>query len=371
MAIPREAIWELEPHTAAKHTIIREYLKAWYPICAHGKFAAFTYAEGFAGPGIYKGGEPGSPVIALDVFLQRGLLQTNQQLNILLIEKDRSRYERLKAELADKAAEHGGLPPELVLDVKNDDCESALLPALQKVAPHREPFFAVLDGWGGPDAIPFDLARGAASWPGGEVLVTFQPQHLIRFAKVDERAQAGDRSFGSADWRAVVNEAKEDKKAFLVNAYRKSLISAGFAHVASFEMIDEKNNKLHLVFATNHILGLEKMKDAMWKVDRRQGFRFRDPRDRMQTELFFEETADLAPLRRAILGKLAEQQEISVSELRDFALEETVYRRKDATTVLRQMYRERRIVTTSGRAPTTSDMVRLGSTEEPAQDALF
>lgn len=32
MAIPKETIWEIEPHTQAKHEILRRYLSAWFPI---------------------------------------------------------------------------------------------------------------------------------------------------------------------------------------------------------------------------------------------------------------------------------------------------------------------------------------------------
>ncbi|WP_260326384.1 hypothetical protein [Streptomyces sp. TLI_185] len=44
-------------------------------------------------------------------------------------------------------------------------------------------------------------------------------------------------------------------------------------------MNDEGNRKLYLIFGTQHELGLEKMKDAMWKVDPSYGVRYRDPRD--------------------------------------------------------------------------------------------
>ena len=34
MAKPDETIWEIEPHTLAKHEILRRYLGAWFPILA-------------------------------------------------------------------------------------------------------------------------------------------------------------------------------------------------------------------------------------------------------------------------------------------------------------------------------------------------
>ncbi len=34
MAVPTDVLWERDPHTAAKHTLLRRYLSAWFPIMA-------------------------------------------------------------------------------------------------------------------------------------------------------------------------------------------------------------------------------------------------------------------------------------------------------------------------------------------------
>ncbi|MFE1166349.1 three-Cys-motif partner protein TcmP [Nocardiopsis sp. NPDC058789] len=370
MATPKDTVWPLDPHTQAKHLIISEYLKAWYPICAGGQFKEFTYAEGFAGPGVYVGEEPGSPVVALDVFLRRReLLRPGQHLNVLLIEERGDRLEELRRQVDRKFDEYGGRPSQLTVTFRKGECTTALLPTLQKLTPRRSPFFAVLDGWGGPDAIPLDIARSAANRPGGEVLVTFQPQHLVRFATTENGAQAGDRCFGSDDWRAVVDQPKKMKKKFLVDCYRNSLFKAGFRYAASFEMRDEKKNELHLVFASNHLKGLTKMKEAMWKVDKQHGVRFRDPRDPDQLEFYFEEKPELSPLRRALLNKL-EEGPGEVSELREFALCETVYRDVHAGMVLKDLLKVGTIESSTGkRVPRKQDRVWL-TKKEPTPPPL-
>jgi three-Cys-motif partner protein len=68
MAVPKETIWEIDLHTQAKHEILRRYLGAWFPILSRYS-GRIVYIDGFAGPGRYKGGEPGSPLVALDVAL--------------------------------------------------------------------------------------------------------------------------------------------------------------------------------------------------------------------------------------------------------------------------------------------------------------
>ena len=59
-----EVLWERKPHTGAKHDILRRHLNAWFPILTRWN-ERVGFIDGFAGPGEYLGGEPGSPAIAL------------------------------------------------------------------------------------------------------------------------------------------------------------------------------------------------------------------------------------------------------------------------------------------------------------------
>ncbi len=63
----QEVVWEIDPHTRAKHRILERYLQAWLPIMS-SRNERLVIVDGFAGPGIYKGGEPGSPIIELKAF---------------------------------------------------------------------------------------------------------------------------------------------------------------------------------------------------------------------------------------------------------------------------------------------------------------
>ena len=57
-------IWSIDPHTEAKHDILRKYLDAWLPIITRWN-GRVLYIDGFAGPGEYIGGRDGSPIIAI------------------------------------------------------------------------------------------------------------------------------------------------------------------------------------------------------------------------------------------------------------------------------------------------------------------
>jgi three-Cys-motif partner protein len=69
--MPDEATWPIEDHTSAKHELLRRYLGAWFPILvSRGFVRRVLFLDGFAGPGIYRGGEPGSPIIAMSIPLE-------------------------------------------------------------------------------------------------------------------------------------------------------------------------------------------------------------------------------------------------------------------------------------------------------------
>ncbi|MGH3321473.1 MAG: hypothetical protein ACRDQA_18625 [Nocardioidaceae bacterium] len=128
------------------------------------------------------------------------------------------------------------------------------------------------------------------------------------------------------------------KKAYLVTQYRQTLRRAGFGASLTFKMVDEGGHDLHLVFGTTHPVGLDRMKDAMWKVDPIYGVRYRDPRDPHQQLLDIADP-DTGPLRRDLLAQLGGGPR-SVESLRDYASLETVYRREHVIPVVRGLLRE-------------------------------
>ncbi|MFN3485033.1 MAG: three-Cys-motif partner protein TcmP [Planctomycetota bacterium] len=97
MATPTETLWEIDPHTAAKHEILQRYLEAWFPILG-SQHQHVVYIDGFAGPGRYKGGELGSPIIALNVAANHRKT-LGGELVFWFIDERADRIEHLKREL--------------------------------------------------------------------------------------------------------------------------------------------------------------------------------------------------------------------------------------------------------------------------------
>jgi three-Cys-motif partner protein len=339
MPTPADVVWDADPHTLAKHRLLQAYLAAWLPTLLHGGYDRVTYAEGFAGPGIYRGGEPGSPVAALRAFLgQRRLLAGGRTVDMVLAEKDHRRMTELRRQMGRALTEAPVAPAGISVEYVCGDHAKVLLPALERIGAMRRPVFAFLDSYGGPD-VPLDVARRIGSAPASEVLVTFGTSFFIRFCEVEGHQAEGDRVFGGPQWRQVAKLAPREKKPFLVATYRRSLRQAGFRFVLSFEMLDEQGHDLHLVFGTTHRAGLEKMKDAMWAIDPIGGVRFRDPRDPSQGMLDFTINPDFGPLRRSLLAELSHGPR-TLALLKEHTLVETVYRPPHARTVVQELLRQ-------------------------------
>lgn len=356
MAVPKDVVWPRDPHTAAKHQLLKLYLSAWAPILL-SRHDLITYAEGFSGPGIYTNGEPGSPVVAYEVFAG-ALHRYPKRLRMCLMEEDKRRVEELRHQMARAQARQSAyVNQRLSVDIREGDFHPSLLQRLRATGSLGKPLFVLLDSYGGPD-IPYSLLRELAQQPSTETMVTFAPSFLTRFAGTnDGQRQRGDAAFGGQEWQAVFRKPKSEKFAFLREQYRQTLRRAGFTHTLHFEMVDEGGRVLYLMFGSSHDRGLEKMKEAMWAVDRSHGVRYRDPKDPDQQQLDLELEPDTSPLRRILLDYvLSSPSGRTVAELKRYTLLETVYKPGQVIRLVREM-RDAEAVSTEPKAVTSTTRI--------------
>lgn len=320
MAVPTDLLWERDPHTAAKHTLLRRYLSAWFPIMAK-QFRAegITFLDGFAGPGEYTNSQESSPAIAMEQAMRHEVVVWGVQTRLVFIEDDRRRASHLQRLLDERFPPHRR-PAGLVARVHHGKCGDLYDQAIAEVDGWAGPVFANLDGWGADTN--YEIVQRIAEQQSSEVLVTFKDQFFIRFADGDQ--QAGERVFGHSDWRSVNLLPTPDKRPFLLNLYRQCLHDAGFPHVLTFEMIDEGRHSLYLFFGTTNEVAVRKFKDGLWEVDGVTGQRFRDPRDRNQMSFDILQP-DFTPLENGII-ELLQQGDRNMAELGRYALLETIYK---------------------------------------------
>lgn len=276
--------WPLESHTLAKHIILEEYLKGWFPIVSSWA-NRIVYLDGFAGPGSYSNGEDGSPVIAIRTADQHILKKNFKEIQFAFIEKDPKRARHLNKILSEKF-------PNLQSNLQYEVLGSEFAPALESTLDGIEsrgaklaPTFAFLDPFGF-SGLPMHLIARMLAYNSCEVLVTFMSGFVKRFT--DElRADALNELYGTTEWEKVNQLQSGQRQNFLVDLYLQQLKKVGGAtYVRTFEMIGENNQTIyHLVYGTKHPKGMEVMKKAMQKADRRGTYRFSDRTDTNQTFL--------------------------------------------------------------------------------------
>lgn len=257
-----DVIWELEAHTKAKHEILRYYLGAWFPILASVQ-PRILYVDGFAGPGEYKDGEHGSPVIALEVAIGHMLAHKLKELVFLFIEKDPRRAEHLES-MIDKTP----LPPNFKVHVERGSFEAYTRNLLREIAERKKrlaPSFFFIDPFG-VEGLPMSLMGQIAEQPSSEVLVNFSYQPLNQwFLKDETKHHILDELFGNDTWRKAMTIVDPvEKEEFLRRTYEQSLRSLGW-NVRPFKMVNKHNQtQYYLIFATKNPLGMLAMKRAMW-----------------------------------------------------------------------------------------------------------
>src|SRR3954469_3316408 len=122
-------LWPRDDHTHAKHQVLRAYLDAWLPVMgqqavkvARGRSdpPRLLLVDGFAGPGRYATGEPGSPLIMLNALLEHAAFPRLGDVNFiyLFIEHDARRVAHLEKEV-----EQFDLPPNVEVGIEHGEFE--------------------------------------------------------------------------------------------------------------------------------------------------------------------------------------------------------------------------------------------------------
>jgi three-Cys-motif partner protein len=323
--------WPIEPHTQAKHLILRKYLDAWLPIMAtyNGRI---IFIDGFAGPGRYAGGEEGSPLIALRALLDHPHFRQprrRREVCFLFSEQIQDRADALNAEIKQFCAERP-VPDWLKIEVETGEFAplmTRVLDTLDREGNVLAPTFAFLDPFGFK-GIPMAPVARIARNRHCECLITFMYESINRFlAHPDPAIQARfDELFGTGDWRPLADapnpEARRDR---IVALYRQQLVGhAGFRRVRTFQMINRGNRtEYFLYFGTNSDIGLSKMKQAMWKADPRGGQAFSDRTDPNQMILI--QAGPVAELQERLQREFRGRGFVPIEQIEDFVLLETPY----------------------------------------------
>lgn len=268
---------------AVKRELLVRHLEAWVPAALH-RARRVVYVHGYAD-------EAGMAEAALRVLTDQADLVRGRELSMVAVGDDLStvkpRLEAVRSEAADTTG--------LAVHTISGGTDQRLSVALQAAGARRIPLLGFLDASRASEPpAPATVAALTAGKP-AEVLMVLAPGWSV----------AGYRQ----DWPlfTAVELATGDEPGQL------------------------------LAFGTTSGKSLESFKEALWAVDEFAGVRYRDPGDPDRHLIDISLTPHPGPLRREILAHLEQVGSATVTDLRTFALTETIYRAADATRVLHML----------------------------------
>ena len=321
MAAPRTTLWQREAHTEGKHLVLENYLNAWFPILGMGdRNRRILFIDGFAGPGEYKGGEEGSPVVAMRVLAEHSARnRINAEVVFLFIEKHPDRVRRLK-QLVDEW--DSKLPESAKVHVRSgtfDSLMTEVLDQLDEQESRMAPALVMMDPFG-IKGIPIDVIRRILANPSCEVYVTFMWEAINRHIGKPEFKGHMTRLFGSEEWKDAIPLKGRERKLRLHSLYRRELKAAGAGQVVNFHLFKGTRLKYSIFFGTGHLLGADRMKEAIWKADPTGDYSFRGGKQDQMSLL----APDYGPLQAALQQRFEESGWVSIAEIEEFV-------RSDAT----------------------------------------
>jgi three-Cys-motif partner protein len=316
MAAPKEILWQMDPHTAGKHSVLRAYLHAWLPILGSWS-KRILFIDGFAGPGEYVGGEEGSPLIALRAFADHSAKQViTGEVGFIFIENRADRAEHLDELIK---AWQGKIPKRCwtrVINGKFDDTLGDLLNDLDRQKARLAPTFLMIDPFG-VSGTPMSVVARVLKNPQCEVYVSLMYESINRHCTAPEFESPLDALFGSPQWRdCAATEESGARRDCFYKLYEKQLRASGARYVVHFDLYEGNRLIYSIFFATQHHLGCDRMKAAIWKVAPTGKFEFRGTRSRQLTLSL--DNPDYGPLKQALRDKFTGKGWMPIEQVTEF-----------------------------------------------------
>lgn len=325
-------VWQAPPHTIAKIEMLSGYLSAWFSILGTSpKFSKqpLWYIDGFAGPGEYENYREGSPIATLKAA--HGALTTAGQrwlageIHCVFIEQDDGRFENLKRRVAAVQVDRR-IKPQPIHSTFVEGIKELRKQAANPFEPAR-PLFAFVDPFG-PTGLSFAAVSDLLGRPACEVLINLDSDGISRIYRAGEDANHAvhlDEVFGDSSWvdefRGVKHQSELARAA--VTLYKRKLRTLPKVRYSfSFEMRSKKQAiDYHLVFASQHPLGLKRMKEAMRKIDQDGSYCFSDDGIGQHNLFRFDDPAAHAEQMAKHFGG----QSVGYAAVNDYALNESPF----------------------------------------------
>lgn len=275
------------PHSQAKLDLYKSYLEKYFAILGLAKgIDKINLFDIFCGIGVYKDGNIGSPIIAVDCIKRNNeLFDKNnwkkKSIYFLINDGQKGKVENVKNILSGQKIEN------LKIDFFNVDANEMLDEVISKVqnASYNERNLVFIDPYGYSEIDKnklFNILKTGYS----EILLFLPVMQMYRFAETamtdfEKKCYEDLRKFIS-DF--IPNFEKHDNVFDFINALTLAFSFNGKFFSCAHYIERDKGNYYGVFFITSHIYGLERMLSVKWEKDQIHGQGFRKPEK--QTRLF-------------------------------------------------------------------------------------
>lgn len=310
--------------------MLRAYLVAWFQILGRTRRGQdLLYVDGFAGPGEYTNYSIGSPIAALmaakEAIELTGSSWVAGNIHCAFIESDEDRFKHLQQKV-DTFEKPNGLLTHWYCKSFTDG-----LVGVRTDVPSpfeaQHPLFVFIDPFGAT-GVPFSIVRELLASPCSEVLINLDADGIARIFHAGEHASHEahlNSIFDGNEWKTLLDVTDTSGVLYrnVLQLYKAKLREIQkVKYVFSFEMRTSFHAlNYYLVFASQYYLGLEKMKEAMKRIDQAGNYCFSDA-GVIQTSLF---RFDRPELHSDALYNEFKGRKVEYEQLRDFALNESPF----------------------------------------------
>ena len=224
-------------------------------------------------------------------------------------------------------AAHQPWPPNVLITLTNStfiDLTTEIVDDLERRNAILAPTFAFVDPVG-VKATPMSVLQRLTNFPKADLLVYFAHEAVTRWAGAGNIDKALTDLYGTDEYKnADTLATPAERSEYLHDLYKRQLHDVcTFPYIQSFSMYDHRGKRIYdLFYCTREPIGLDRMKQAMWKVAPAGDFRFQDRFANQQ--VIFGEAVDTAPLQKELSQHYAGRS-VSIQEIIDHVVAGTPF----------------------------------------------
>ena len=271
----RETADTVKPHSNAKLQFYIRYLERYLQILLRSRFIEkVNIYDMFCGAGIYSDGNTGSAVRAVDsIWRALSSSKSSTTVNLHLNDLDKAKLEKLKEELASRSS----LNSRFSISFSDYEASSLLsrLPSGFSGQARTTRNLVFIDPYG-YKAINKSTLEGLLTGSKTEIILFLPVEQMYRFSKkaVSDSDDPSYRPLFNFINQFGIDTSDISSEKQFIKAVERALRFHEKVYTTSYAIKNHNGHYYGIFFITPNVLGLEKILEVKWELDRTAGSEF-------------------------------------------------------------------------------------------------